>query len=50
MFDWEVPMADYPLTAESMKNQFTRAGIHFVVALPDRVSSHYLLIGLIKDP
>jgi sulfopyruvate decarboxylase subunit alpha len=43
-------MADYPLTAESIKNQFKRAGIHFVVALPDRVTSHYLLKGLINDP
>ena len=43
-------MADYPLTAEAIKNQFKRAGIRFVVALPDRVTSHYLLKGLIADP
>jgi sulfopyruvate decarboxylase subunit alpha len=43
-------MADYPLTAESIKNEFKRAGIHFVVALPDRVTSHYLLKGLLVDP
>jgi sulfopyruvate decarboxylase subunit alpha len=43
-------MADYPLTAESIKNQFKRAGIHFVVALPDRVTSHHLLKGLLADP
>ena len=43
-------MADYPLTAAAIKNQFKRAGIHFVVALPDRVTSHYLLKGLIADP
>lgn len=43
-------MPDYPLTAEVIKNQFKRAGIHFVVALPDRVTSHYLLKGLIADP
>ena len=43
-------MADYPLTAAAIKNEFKRAGIHFVVALPDRVTSHYLLKGLIADP
>ena len=43
-------MADYPLTATAIKNEFKRAGIHFVVALPDRVTSHYLLKGLIADP
>ncbi len=43
-------MSDYPLTAESIKNQFKRAGIRFVVALPDRVTSHYLLKGLLNDP
>ena len=43
-------MADYPLSAEAIKNEFKRAGIHFVVALPDRVTSHYLLKGLMADP
>jgi sulfopyruvate decarboxylase TPP-binding subunit len=43
-------MADYPLTAEAIKNQYKRAGIHFVVAMPDRVTSHYLLKGLLADP
>jgi sulfopyruvate decarboxylase TPP-binding subunit len=43
-------MADYPLTAAAIKNEFKRAGIDFVVALPDRVTSHYLLKGLIADP
>ena len=42
-------MADYPLTAEAIKNQFKRAGIRFVVALPDRVTSHYLLKGILAD-
>ena len=42
-------MSDYPLTAAVIKNQFKRAGIDFVVALPDRVTSHYLLKGLIAD-
>ena len=43
-------MADYPLTAVAIKAEFKRAGIHFVVALPDRVTSHHLLKGLIADP
>ena len=43
-------MADYPLSADAIKSQFKRAGIRFVVALPDRVTSHYLLKGLIADP
>lgn len=42
-------MADYPLTAAAIKAEFKRAGIHFVVALPDRVTSHHLLKGLIAD-
>jgi len=43
-------MADYPLTAAAIKQEFKRAGIRFVVALPDRVTSHHLLKGLIADP
>lgn len=43
-------MADYPLSAKAIKDEFKRAGIHFVVALPDRVTSHHLLKGLIADP
>jgi len=43
-------MADYPLTAESIKREIKRAGVHFVVALPDRVTSHYLLKGMLQDP
>jgi len=43
-------MTDYPLSAEAIKNEFKRAGIHFVVALPDRVTSHHLLKGLMADP
>jgi sulfopyruvate decarboxylase TPP-binding subunit len=42
-------MADYPLTAEKIKQEFKRAGIRFVVALPDRVTSHYLLKGILAD-
>ncbi len=43
-------MADYPLTAAAIKSEFKRAGIHFVVALPDRVTSHYLLKGIARRP
>jgi sulfopyruvate decarboxylase TPP-binding subunit len=43
-------MSDYPLTAEAIKKQYKRAGVRFVVALPDRVTSHHLLKGLIADP
>src|SRR5918993_265453 len=43
-------MADYPLSAQAIKRELKRAGIHFVVALPDRVTSHYLLKGLLADP
>ncbi len=43
-------MADYPLSAEVIKQELKRVGIHFVVALPDRVTSHYLLKGLLSDP
>jgi sulfopyruvate decarboxylase subunit alpha len=42
-------MPDYPLTAEAIKQEYKRAGIRFVVALPDRVTSHYLLKGLLAD-
>jgi len=43
-------MADYPLTAEAIKKEIKRAGIHFVVALPDRVTSEHLLKGMLGDP
>ena len=43
-------MADYPLTAEAIKKEFMRSGVRFVVALPDRVTSHHLLKGLMADP
>jgi sulfopyruvate decarboxylase TPP-binding subunit len=42
-------MADSPLTAAAIEQEFKRAGIHFVVALPDRVTSHYLLKGMLAD-
>ena len=43
-------MADYPLTAEAIKTAIKRAGSRFVIALPDRVTSHYLLKGMLRDP
>jgi sulfopyruvate decarboxylase subunit alpha len=42
-------MADYPLTAAAISNEIKRAGIHFVVALPDRVTSQHLLKGMLSD-
>ena len=42
-------MVDYPLTAAAIKNEIKRAGVHFIVALPDRVTSHYLLKGMLND-
>ncbi|HZD42318.1 MAG TPA: hypothetical protein VE131_16470 [Terriglobales bacterium] len=43
-------MADTPLAAEAIKKGLKEAGIHFVVALPDRVTSHFLLKSLLADP
>ena len=42
-------MADYPLTAAAIASEIKRAGIHFVVALPDRVTSQHLLKGMLSD-
>ena len=41
-------MADYPLTAAAISSEIKRAGIHFVVALPDRVTSQHLLKGMLS--
>src|SRR5436309_16028337 len=43
-------MADSELKAEDIIKQIKKAGIHFVVALPDRVTSHYLLKTILRDP
>jgi sulfopyruvate decarboxylase subunit alpha len=43
-------MADSDLKAEDIIKQIKKAGIHFVVALPDRVTSHYLLKTIMRDP
>ena len=42
-------MPDYPLTATAISNEIKRAGIPFVVALPDRVTSQHLLKGMLRD-
>ncbi|MBI4525885.1 MAG: decarboxylase [Deltaproteobacteria bacterium] len=41
---------DSPLKAADIINEIKRAGIRFIVALPDRTTSHHLLKGLMKDP
>ena len=38
------------LTAEAIIREIKRAGIRFVVALPDRTTSHHLLTSLLQDP
>ncbi|MGH7824123.1 MAG: decarboxylase [Candidatus Binatia bacterium] len=43
-------MADIPLKADDIIHEIKRAGIRFVVALPDRVTSHYLLKSILHDP
>lgn len=43
-------MADAPLKAEEIIRAIKRAGIKFIVALPDRVTSQYLLKTMLRDP
>jgi sulfopyruvate decarboxylase subunit beta len=43
-------MADAELKAEDIIREIKKAGIRFIVALPDRVTSHYLLKTMLKDP
>jgi sulfopyruvate decarboxylase TPP-binding subunit len=43
-------MADSQLQAADIIREIKRAGIRFVVALPDRVTSHYLLKTILRDP
>lgn len=38
-----------PLKAEEIINEIKRSGIRFVVALPDRTTSHHLLKTLMRD-
>ena len=43
-------MANSELMAEDIIKQIKKAGIHFIVALPDRVTSHHLLKTIMRDP
>lgn len=43
-------MADSPLKAADIIREIKKAGIRFVVALPDRVTSQYLLKSILRDP
>ncbi|HZA57192.1 MAG TPA: hypothetical protein VE616_23315 [Candidatus Udaeobacter sp.] len=43
-------MADSTLKAEDIIREIKKAGIHFIVALPDRVTSHHLLKTIMTDP
>jgi sulfopyruvate decarboxylase subunit beta len=43
-------MADFVLRADDIIREIKKAGIRFVVALPDRVTSHYLLKTIMRDP
>jgi sulfopyruvate decarboxylase subunit alpha len=43
-------MADLTLKAEDIIREIKRAGIRFIVALPDRVTSQHLLKPLLNDP
>ncbi|MFB3884488.1 MAG: decarboxylase [Thermodesulfobacteriota bacterium] len=47
-----VTMAEtgHPLGANQIIEEIKRAGIRFVVALPDRTTSHHLLKNLMQDP
>ena len=43
-------MADDGLKAADIIREIKRAGIRFIVALPDRVTSHHLLKTILRDP
>jgi sulfopyruvate decarboxylase subunit alpha len=43
-------MANSPLKADDIIREVKRAGIRFVVALPDRVTSQFLLKPMLRDP
>lgn len=43
-------MADSVLRAQEIMGEIKKAGIKHIVALPDRVTSHHLLKGMLKDP
>jgi sulfopyruvate decarboxylase subunit beta len=43
-------MPDAVLKAEDIITEIKKAGIRFIVALPDRVTSHHLLKTILHDP
>ena len=43
-------MPDSALRADDIIREIKKAGIRFIVALPDRVTSHYLLKRILRDP
>jgi sulfopyruvate decarboxylase subunit beta len=43
-------MPQETLKADDIIREIKRAGIRFIVALPDRVTSHYLLKSILRDP
>jgi sulfopyruvate decarboxylase subunit alpha len=43
-------MADAGLKAEDIIREIKKSGIRFIVALPDRVTSHFLLKTMLRDP
>ena len=43
-------MPDSALRADDIIREIKRAGLRFIVALPDRVTSHYLLKRILRDP
>src|SRR6266704_6666616 len=43
-------MAEGTLRLQDIIREIKKAGIRFVVALPDRVTSHYLLKTILRDP
>jgi sulfopyruvate decarboxylase subunit alpha len=43
-------MPEGTLKADDIIREIKRAGIRFIVALPDRVTSHYLLKSILRDP
>jgi sulfopyruvate decarboxylase subunit alpha len=42
--------SDIPLDSHVMLNEIKRAGVRFIISLPDRVTSNYLLKAITEDP
>jgi sulfopyruvate decarboxylase subunit alpha len=43
-------MAEGTLRVQDIIREIKKAGVRFIVALPDRVTSHYLLKTIMRDP